>query len=95
MNTENNQQDQQDDGILSFDDAISPKDSEKQSEINTADTAENPSAEASSEQKQETEATETHGNWQIHNSKVFIIIRKNRKINFGILRKNYLSRNQL
>ena len=66
MNTENNQQEQQADGILSFDDAISPKDSEKQSEINTADTAENPSAEASSEQKQETEATETQDDATLH-----------------------------
>ena len=46
MNTENNQQSPQDDGILSFDDAISPNDSEKQQENNTEEkavgTTENP-----------------------------------------------------
>ena len=56
MNTENNQQDQQDDGILSFDDAISPKDSENPQERNkdekTADTTENPSAATFSEQQE-------------------------------------------
>ena len=66
MNTENNQQDQQDDGILSFDDAISPKDSENQPENNTDDTAENPSAEASSEQPQESEAAETQNDAKPH-----------------------------
>ncbi len=59
MNTENNHQEQQDDGILSFDDAISPKDSENQQESNTDDAAENQSTEVASEQKQETESAET------------------------------------
>ncbi len=62
MNKENTQQDSQDDGILSFDDAISPKDSENQQESDTdektTDMVENPSEEASSEQ-QETATTET------------------------------------
>ena len=63
MNTENNQQSPQDDGILSFDDAISPKDSEKQAENNTEekadDTAENPSVEEASEHQPETPDNET------------------------------------
>ena len=63
MNTENNQQSPQDDGILSFDDAISPKDSEKQQENNTeekaADTTENPSAEETSEHQPEMSGNET------------------------------------
>ena len=58
MNTENTQQSPQDDGIISFDDAISPKDSEKQPENNTeekaVDTAENPSIEETSEHQPET-----------------------------------------
>ena len=58
MNTENNQQAQQDDGILSFDDAITPNDSENQQKSNTdektADTAENPSDDATSEHQQQT-----------------------------------------
>ena len=63
MNTENNQQSPQDDGILSFDDAISPKDSEKQQENNTeekaAGTTENPSAEETSEHQPEMSDNET------------------------------------
>ena len=57
MNTENIQQSPQDDGIVSFDDAICPKDSEKQAENNTeekaVDTAENPSVEEASEHQPE------------------------------------------
>ena len=63
MNTENNQQSPQDDGILSFDDAISPKDSEKQQENNTeekaAGTTENPSTEETSEHQPEMSDNET------------------------------------
>ena len=63
MNTENNQQSPQDDGILSFDDAISPKDSEKQQENNTEEKAvgatENPSAEEASEHQPEMSDNET------------------------------------
>ena len=63
MNTENNQQSPQDDGILSFDDAISPKDSEKQQENNTeekaAGTTENPSAAETSEHQPEMSDNET------------------------------------
>ena len=63
MNTENNQQSPQDDGILSFDDAISPKDSEKQQENNTEEkatgTTENPSAEETSEHQPEMSDNET------------------------------------
>ena len=63
MNTENNQQSPQDDGILSFDDAISPNDSEKQQENNTeeqaVDTAEKPSAEETSEHQPEMSDNET------------------------------------
>lgn len=63
MNTENNQQSPQDDGILSFDDAISPKDSEKQQENNTeekaAGTTENPSTTEASEHQPEMSDNET------------------------------------
>ena len=63
MNTENNQQSPQDDGILSFDDAISPKKKKKQQENNTeekaADTTENPSAEETSEHQPEMSGNET------------------------------------
>ena len=63
MNTENNQQSPQDDGILSFDDAISPNDSEKQQENNTeekaAGTTENPSTEETSEHQPEMSDNET------------------------------------
>ena len=63
MNTENNQQSPQDDGILSFDDAISPNVSEKQQENNTeekaAGTTENPSAEETSEHQPEMSDNET------------------------------------
>ena len=63
MNTENNQQSPQDDGILSFDDAISPKDSEKQQENNTeekaAGTTENPSTAEASEHQPEMSDNET------------------------------------
>ena len=63
MNTENNQQSPQDDGILSFDDAISPNVSEKQQENNTeekaAGTTENPSTEETSEHQPEMSDNET------------------------------------
>ena len=70
MNTENNQQDPQADVILSFDDAISPKNPENQQEPKTEDTScekaveasEKPSDDASSENQRETTDDETPDN---------------------------------
>ena len=59
MNTENNTQDTQDDGILSFEDAITSQDSEKQPEVKTEESSGEQAAEAAetntpSEQPSET-----------------------------------------